>query len=53
MSSETEDLKGVREDNEIASKNKRKIEDAAPVTCSKCNTTFESDSEYIQHYDRT
>jgi hypothetical protein len=51
MSSETEYLKGVREDNEIASKNERKIEDAVPVICSKCNTTFGSDSEYMQHYD--
>ena len=44
MSSETEYLKGVREDNEIVSKYQRKIEDAVPVICSKCNTTFESDS---------
>jgi len=51
MSSETEYLKEVREDNEIASKNQRKIKDAVPVMCSKCNVTFGSDSEYMQHYD--
>jgi hypothetical protein len=51
MSSETEYLKEVREDNEIASKNQRKSEDTVPVVCSKCNTTFGSDSEYMQHHD--
>jgi hypothetical protein len=51
MSSETEYLKGVREDKKIAPKHQRKIEDAVPLICSKCNTTFGSDSEYMQHYD--
>jgi len=23
-----------------------------PVMCSKCNTTFESDTEFIMHYDK-
>lgn len=22
-----------------------------PVVCSKCNATFESDSQYMMHYD--
>jgi uncharacterized C2H2 Zn-finger protein len=24
---------------------------AEPVMCSKCNITFESESEYLQHYN--
>ena len=42
-----ENLREVREDNEMASKNER----TEPVVCSKCNKTFESDEKYIQHYD--
>ena len=25
--------------------------DVEPVMCSKCNITFESESEYLQHYN--
>ncbi len=25
--------------------------DDEPVMCSKCNKTFENDSEYLRHYD--
>ena len=28
------------------------FEDSEPVICSKCNVTFETDSQYIQHYDQ-
>ena len=27
-------------------------EDSEPVICSKCNVTFETDSQYMQHYDQ-
>jgi hypothetical protein len=47
MASGNEYLKGVREDNEIAAEKEQD-----PVICSKCNRTFESDSEYKQHYDK-
>jgi uncharacterized C2H2 Zn-finger protein len=26
--------------------------DEEPVVCSKCNTTFPTDSEYLQHYNQ-
>lgn len=45
MTSEKKYLDEVREDNEIAEKAEQD-----PVMCSKCNRSFESDSEYIQHY---
>jgi len=31
--------------------NNNKNQDNVPVTCSKCNMVFESDSDYIQHYN--
>jgi hypothetical protein len=45
MATESDNLKELREDNEMASKNEE------PVICSKCNITFESDEKYLQHYD--
>jgi hypothetical protein len=47
MTSENEYLKGVREDNEIAAEKEQE-----PVLCSKCNGTFESDSEYKRHFNK-
>jgi uncharacterized C2H2 Zn-finger protein len=32
-----------------AANNKDKSEE--PIMCSKCNIAFESDSDYIQHYN--
>ncbi|HEX9319940.1 MAG TPA: hypothetical protein VF884_13490 [Nitrososphaeraceae archaeon] len=46
MTSENEYLEGVREDNKVAAKDEQD-----PVMCIKCNKAFESDSEYMQHYD--
>lgn len=45
MSSEPDNLKEIREDNQLASKNEE------PVMCSKCHITFESNDKYLQHYD--
>jgi hypothetical protein len=48
MASDPEYLRSAREYNEMAAKNE---EIGEPVICSKCNMTFPSDSEFIQHYD--
>ena len=45
MSTESDNLKETREDNEMAS------EKEEPVICSKCNITFETDEKYLRHYD--
>jgi uncharacterized C2H2 Zn-finger protein len=45
MSTEPDNLKEIKEDNQMASKNEE------PVMCSKCNITFESEEKYLQHYD--
>ncbi len=45
MSTKPDNLKEIREDNQMASKNEE------PVMCSKCNVTFESEEKYLQHYD--
>jgi hypothetical protein len=49
----------VREDNEYTArmddKNANREEfdykDSEPVICSKCNVTFGTDDQYLQHYD--
>lgn len=28
-----------------------KNDDNSPVMCSKCNMTFQTESDYLQHYD--
>lgn len=45
MSTEPDNLNEIREDNQVASKNEE------PVMCSKCNVIFESEENYLQHYD--
>jgi uncharacterized C2H2 Zn-finger protein len=30
---------------------KNKNDDNLPVICSKCNMTFQTESDYLQHYD--
>jgi hypothetical protein len=59
MTSRGESLKSVGESNEYApgmdDKNSSRdldCEGSEPVICSKCNLTFETDSQYIQHYDQ-
>jgi hypothetical protein len=54
-----ESLQRVGESNEYAlraddKKSSRGLdcEGSEPVICSKCNVTFETDSQYIQHYDQ-
>lgn len=37
--------KRAEEANQVATKNQE------PVLCSKCYATFESDDQYLQHYD--
>lgn len=39
------ELKRAEEANQVATKNQE------PVLCSKCYATFESDDQYLQHYD--
>ena len=34
-----------------AANNKDKSGKEEPIMCSKCNMVFESDSDYIQHYN--
>lgn len=48
MTFEDRYLRSVRSDNEMAAKNEDVEE---PVMCSKCNTAFGSDSEYMRHYN--
>jgi hypothetical protein len=38
--------------NDKSSSRDLDFEDSEPVICSKCNVTFESDSQYMQHYDQ-
>ena len=45
MSSESDNLKEIREDDQVTSRPEE------PVICSKCNVTFESDDKYLQHYN--
>lgn len=45
MGTESDDPKIMREYNQMASQNEE------PVICSKCNVTFESDGEFLKHYD--
>ena len=45
MSTEFDNLKEIKGDNEMDSKNEE------PVICSKCNVTFETDEKFLQHYD--
>ena len=59
MTSREENLQSMGENNEYApgmdDKNSSRdldCEGSEPVICSKCNVTFESDSQYIQHYDQ-
>ena len=54
-----ESLQRVGESNEYAARADDKnssrdldCEGSEPVICSKCNVTFETDSQYIQHYDQ-
>jgi len=58
MTPREESLQSVGESNEYApgmdDKNSSRdldCEGSEPVICSKCNVTFETDSQYIQHYD--
>jgi hypothetical protein len=46
MIARSNDLKEMREDNEMASQKEE------PVICSKCNITFETDGEYLRHYEQ-
>lgn len=34
------------------SDNRDRDNDEEPVMCSKCNVVFESDTEFIMHYDK-
>ena len=59
MTPREESLQFVGESNEYAQimddKNSSRdldCEGSEPVICSKCNVTFETDSQYIQHYDQ-
>ena len=59
MRSREESLQSVGECNEYVpgtdDKNSSRdlaCEDTEPVICSKCNVTFDNDSQYIQHYDQ-
>jgi uncharacterized C2H2 Zn-finger protein len=45
MNSGENDLKEVREDNEMAAKN----EEIANLICAKCKKTFKDTSEYRAH----
>ena len=54
-----ESLQRVSESNEYAARADYKnssrdldCEGSEPVICSKCNVTFETDSQYIQHSDQ-
>jgi hypothetical protein len=59
MTSREENLHSVGESNEYSpgtdyktSSRDLDCEGSEPVICSKCNVTFETDSQYIQHYDQ-
>lgn len=59
MTPREESLRSVGESNEYApgmddknSSRELDCEGSEPVICSKCNVTFETDSQYIQHYDQ-
>ena len=59
MTSREESLQSVCESKEYApgTDNKNSSSDldcegSEPVICSKCNVTFETDFQYIQHYDQ-
>jgi hypothetical protein len=59
MTSRDENLQSVGESKEYApgtddnnSSRDLDCEGSEPVICSKCNVTFETDSQYIQHYDQ-
>ena len=59
MTPKEENLQPVGESNRDAARTDYKTssrdldcEDSEPVICSKCNVTFDSDSQYIQHYDQ-
>ena len=59
MTPREESLRFVGESNEYAQRMDDKnssrdldCEGSEPVICSKCNVTFETDSQYIQHYDQ-
>ena len=58
MTPREEGLQSVGESNsthqEWMTKTSRDLdcEGSEPVICSKCNVTFETDSQYIQHYDQ-
>jgi hypothetical protein len=45
MNSESGELRRAEEVNQVATKNQE------PVLCSKCYATYESDDQYLQHYD--
>ena len=59
MTSREENLQSVGESNEYApgmdeknSSGNLDCEGSEPIICSKCNVTFETDSQYIQHFDQ-
>jgi len=38
-------------ENKLMSTEKDRDPSEEPVLCSKCNSTFENESEYIEHYN--
>jgi hypothetical protein len=59
MTPKEESLQPVGESNKDAPRTDYKTsyrdldcEGTEPVICSKCNVTFETDSQYIDHYDQ-
>ena len=59
MRTREENFQSVAESNEYAPEPDDKYsslgpdcEVSEPVICSKCNLTFETDSQYIRHYDQ-
>ena len=59
MRTREENFQSVAESNEYApelddkySSRGHDCEGSEPVICSKCNLTFETDSQYIRHYDK-